>query len=699
MLKNKSSRCACLVVSSLFVLLAPSLLAQTPTTGALTGTVKDSSGAVVPNATVTVINLGTSQTRTITTSADGSYKLGFMTPGLYSMRFEASGFTTMEVQSVAITVTETVVLDQTLQVGAQAQQVEVRGETEAVQTASSTVGTVVAGDTLATLPLTSRNYTTLLGLAAGSSVGVYNAAQLGRGSQDISVNGSSPYQNNYQQDGASIVSFTGRGTAVDSGGSPGVGIVNPDAIQEFKIQTSQFDAGYGRNTGANVNVVTKSGTNQFHGSAFEFFRNTALNANDFFRKMSPAPNNTRQVLNQNQFGGTTGGPIKKDKLFFFASYQESRQKNGISPAGYSTPTLVGIPLGDRSTPAFKAALGLAFCPPNSPGFPGSGSANGIKATSVMQVSCTGANINPVALNLLQLKNADGSYFIPGSSNGKNQNVTFSIPADYAEHQAVGNLDYVVNGRNTLSARWFYDNTITNAPMGAAATSSTVSLALPGSPGAIRNTSQYWVAKLTSVLSNSVVNEARFSVQRVVSAPQNGVPFTDTQVGIAPIDPTYNYLDTLTVTGLMVFGGQQALGNIKYASSWEAADQISWSHGKHTIRAGFEYERDRMDWRYVSLPIGNLSFQTFQDFLLGLPGCYSGGPTACNGSSTSNLASTGNLAAITAPGGLRHYLRNPDAGTFVQDDFKVLNNLTLNLGLRWEYNGLFYDTLGEYTSLW
>jgi hypothetical protein len=707
MLKNKSLCCAWLVVASVFVVLIPPLIAQTAATGALAGTVKDSSGAVVPNAAVTVTNIGTSQARTTTTSSDGTYKFAFLPPGPYKIKFEASGFSTEEAPSVTITVTETAVLDQTLQVGSQTQQIEVRGETEAIQTANSALGTVVTGNTLATLPLTSRNYTTLLGLAAGANVGVFDAANLGRGSQDISVNGSSPYQNNYQQDGASIVSFTGRGTVVDSGGSPGVGIVNPDAIQEFKIQTSLYDSGYGRNPGANVNVVTKSGTNAFHGTAFEFFRNTALNANDFFRKISPpvggVPNDSRQVLNQNQFGGVLGGPVKKDKLFFFASYQESRQKNGISPAGYSTPTLVGIPQGDRSnTAVFKAALGAAFCP-------GGSATGGTKATSAVQVACNGSNINPVALNLLELKNPDGTYFVPSSATGINQNVTFSIPAQYAEHQAVGNMDYVLNGSNTLSARWFYDNTITDAPIGASATSTTVSLSLPGSPGSIRNTSQYWVGKLTSILSNNVVNEARFSVQRVVSAPANGVPFTDTQVGIAPIEPTYNYLDTLTVTGLMVFGGQQALGNIKYSTAWEAADQISWSRGKHTIRAGFEYERDRMDWRYVSLPIGNLSFTTFQDFLLSLPGCAPGVSTAActasgaagltNGSFTSNLSSTGTLAAVTAPGGLIHYLRNPDADAFVQDDFKVLSNLTLNLGLRWEYNGVFYDTLGDYTSVW
>ena len=412
----RMSKLSGIILFLLSVGTTPALLGQTAATGALTGTLRDSSGAVVPNATVTATSVGTSQARTASTDADGTYKFGLLPPGAYSLKFEAPGFNTVEVPSVTIVVTETVVFDQTVQVGAQTQQVEVRGEAaEAVQTATSTVGTVVNSESMTATPLTSRNYTNLLGLSAGANAGVFNAANLGRGSQEIAVNGASSSQNNYSQDGASIVNFSSNGKTADSGADSGIGIVNPDAIEEFKIQTSLYDAGYGRKPGSNVNVVTKSGTNQFHGTAFEFFRNTALNANDFFRKISPpvngVPNNGRQVLNQNQYGGTFGGPVKKDKLFFFVSYQETAQKNGISPAGYANPTLVGIPLGDRSnTASFRTALGAAFCP-------GGSAAGTTKATSVVQVVCNGSNINPVAVNILQLKNPDGSYFIPSSSNG------------------------------------------------------------------------------------------------------------------------------------------------------------------------------------------------------------------------------------------------------------------------------------------
>jgi len=693
------------------VILSPSLFGQSATTGALTGTVKDSSGAVIPNANVTVTSIATGQARITTTSGSGTYTVGFLAPGNYDVKFEASGFNTVDVPSVTVNVTETPVLDEVLTVGAQSQQVEVRGEAELVQAASSTVGTVVDSETMTATPLTTRNYTNLLGLAAGANVGVFNATNMGRGTQDILVNGSSYAQNNFQQDGASLVDFANTGSAVDSGGNPGVGIVNPDAIAEFKIQTSLFDAGYGRNPGANVNVVTKSGTNQFHGTAFEFFRNTVLNANDFFRKITPPvsgiPDNGRQVLNQNQYGGTFGGPVKRDKLFFFVSYQETGQKNGIAPAGYAIPTLVGIPQGDRSNvAAFKSALGAAFCP-------GGSAAGTTKATSTVQVACNGSNINPVALNILELKNADGTYYIPSSSTGQNQNVTYSIPAIFNEHQAIGNADYVINAKNTLSGRWFYSREPTTEPFGCAGGVSVTATApmqcVPGSPGTLVFPTQYDVVKLTSILSTNVVNEARLSVQTIRGTPTQGVPFTDAQVGSAPLIPTVDILDTTKINGLLQWGGTSILSKSTYAAAWEAADQISWSHGKQTIRAGFEFERDRSDSKSPGSSLGALTFTTFQDFLLGLPGCAPNLTTAqctasglsgqTDGSFTSNISNTGTGTSIAPPSGLIHYYREPEGNAFVQDDFKILSNLTLNLGLRWEYGSFDYDTKGLNTAVW
>ena len=287
--RSRALALSCFVLVFLSLAFTPILFGQSASTGALTGTVKDASDAVVPNVTVTVTNISTGQARTTITSASGTYTVGFLPPGNYSVKFEAMGFNVASVASITINVTERPALDQVLTVGTQTQQVEVSGEAELVQTASSAVGTVVDSTTVTELPLTTRNYTNLVGLTAGVAVGVFNAVTMGRGSQDIYVNGAGYAENNYQQDGAIINSLGGTGSVADQGSNPGTAIVNPDAISEFKIQSSLFDASYGRNPGANVNVVTKSGTNQFHGTAFEFFRNTIFNANDFFRSENAPP--------------------------------------------------------------------------------------------------------------------------------------------------------------------------------------------------------------------------------------------------------------------------------------------------------------------------------------------------------------------------------------------------------------------------
>ena len=688
---------------SLFVLV-PALVAQTNTTGALAGTVTDPSGAVVPNVTVTATNTDTSQARTTTTSAEGSYRLGLLPPGNYRVKFDASGFKSIEVPVVTVAVTEIATLNQDLQVGAQAEEVTVQGNVETVQTSNATLGTVMNSQTIAGLPLTTRNYTNILGLSAGANVGVFNAATLGKGTQDIAVNGASVNQNNFQMDGASIVSFAGHGTAVDSASDPGIGIANPDAVQEFKIQTSLYDAGYGRTPGANVNVVTKSGTNGFHGAAFEFFRNTDLNANDFFRKISPpvngVPNNGRQVLNQNQYGGVFGGPVKKDKLFFFTSYQQTSQKNGIAAAGYSVPVLAPIPTGDRSnTAAFQAALGAVFCP--------TGTVGGKTSNGGVQVACDGSNINPVAVSILQLKNPDGSYYVSSSSNAKYQQTTFSIPARFSEHQAIGNIDYVINARNTLTGRWFYSDDPTN-PSFWCGSGATPGNCLPYSGASNVYGNRYYVGKLTSVLTNSLVNEARFSLQRALTDQHPTVPFTDTQVGILPVLAGFNSLNQIMVNGAASFsiGANGSYQAVKRVTGWEAADQISWSHGKHTIRAGFEYERDRVNWDNPGYTIGVMTFQSMQDFLLGLPGCTPGNATCSaanpgntNGTSTSNVSSTGQGTVISPPNGLVHGFRVGATNVFVQDDFKISPRLTMNLGLRWDYNGQFHDKYGDLSNVW
>ena len=193
-----------------------------------------------------------------------------------------AGFKRAEFASITINVTETSVLNCTLEIGAPSETYIVQSETEALQTASATLGTLVNSETITSLPLTGRNYTQILDLSTGVSASVNNATVMGKGTQYTSVNGATPAQNNYQMDGVGILAIGINGSAGDQSTGAGIGIPSPDAIQEFKVQTSTFDASYGRNPGGNVNVVTKSGSNAIHGSVFEFLRNTSLNANPFF---------------------------------------------------------------------------------------------------------------------------------------------------------------------------------------------------------------------------------------------------------------------------------------------------------------------------------------------------------------------------------------------------------------------------------
>ncbi len=724
----------CFALVCLSVIFLPAAFAQTSGTGALAGTIRDASGGVIPNATVTATDVDTNQSRTATTGADGTYRFGFMIPGHYSLQIEAPGFRVSMIPTVDVTVTETANVDGTLQIGSQSQQVEVSAEAEAIQTTGAAQGTVIGGSTIAEIPLTVRNYTALLGLSAGANASVGNAGALGRGTGEIATNGLAVSQNNYSMDGASVVNPSGSGTSADAGGATGMGIVNPDAIQEFKIQTSLFDAGYGRNPGASVNVVTKSGTNSFHGSAFEFFRNTVLNANDFFRLQNAAPNNSEPILNQNQYGGAFGGPIKKDKLFVFVAYQETYQKNGFTILASGNPTVPPLNMPgavQRSNDAtYRAFLGGLFCPTAS-GCPAAtaGSTNG----GGLQVDPAGANISQVAMNLLNLKNPDGSWFIPSSPTSGYTSSTLTSPAKYEEHQAVGNLDYVINAKNTLSARWFISLIPQSVTFGCGVTGTvgTVILpCLPDDPGTTYYKNQYENLKLTTLVSNNLVNEARLSVQQANADLTNAGPFSDggpKGVGITSMYPGFLYtpgndpLGTIIVKGSanFQFGAVLSLSNSKHTSAWEAADQISWSHGKHTIRAGFEIERDRINWNQAGVNIINLTFQTFQDFLIGRAGCPSGtagvGAGQCNvaninafvdpygqltnGSSSSNIFSTGTTPGATNPGGLIHQFRSPEGDAFIQDDLKFNSNLTVSFGLRWEYDSLVQDAQGQEVNFW
>ena len=651
---------------------ATTLFAQSAGTGALTGTVTDPTGAVVPNVMVTATNAETGQTRNSTTGADGTYHFNLLSPGTYRVKFSAIGFRVAEVQAVTVIVTETPVLDRVLDVGQQAEAIEVQAEAAALQTATSTLGTTVGTRTVTELPLASRNYTQIIGLSAGASMGVNNATIFGKGTQDMSVNGNDPGQNNFQMDGVAVNNMANRGSANDFGIYGGIGIPNPDAIQEFKIQTSTYDSSYGRNPGANVNVVTKSGTNSWHGTAFEFFRNAQLNANDFFyNRDNPNSKTSKQILNQNQFGGVLGGPIRKDKVFIFGSYQGTRTRNGVAQQGNSGSLLLPpIPNGDRSGPNNATA---------NPWLKQLIANNCVFPTFGPPLSCSANSVSGPAYKTLQLKTADGSYYFPSVGNFPTQR-QYSIPAVSSEDQVILNGDYQVDPKNTLAMRYFYTHDPRTVPF-----NSVIGGSLPGAPETTYNANTNATLKLTTLVSGRMVNEVRTSFQRNLATNSDALPAGDSpgNLGIKPIVSTQTQAPpiSLLINGFGINGFLEPA--YSPSNQIQYADQISWSHGKHTIRAGLEYEFTQWNLVFGGLQRGWMLMGSFSDFLNG----RAGNILQCL------------FCVRSSPQGIIHAYREPNMSAFVQDDWKVNAKLTLNLGVRWEDDGVLADKYGNLTNQW
>ena len=363
----------------------PAARCQSATTGGLTGTVTNQAGSGIPNAAVTLTNSATNRTQTISAGSNGGYTFSLLPPGDYVVQFASPGFKTARMASLMVSVSEVPVLDAVLERGDAAEPVNCQCR---IGAATSSTSTVVDAKTITAVPLTTRNLTQLLSMSSGSAADVNNAGTLGRGTRNVNVNGNTT-AGAYTLDGAYAPSA----------------VPNPDTIAELKIQTSQYDAVYGAQV-PNTALITKSGENDFHGDAWEFVRNDVFNANSFFRGSTgqPKPN-----LKQNQFGATTGGPVRKRKLFFFGSYQGTRQVNGVDTTSTSNPILPPL-TSDRSA----AALAAQFCPANHP----LTSSRYLTFAGGKQLDCRNqstaatAPINPVALRLLQIKTPDGGYLIP-----------------------------------------------------------------------------------------------------------------------------------------------------------------------------------------------------------------------------------------------------------------------------------------------
>jgi hypothetical protein len=678
MLLNRRRLSVATILATLLTIAWPSPAhCQSATTGALAGAVTDPGGAALPNVTVTLANSATMSAQTAVTGANGEYTFSLLSPGAYAVQFAAPGYKTAVMSSVAVSVGEAPTLDAALERGETAEPVPCQCK---ITVTTSSTSTSVNSKTITAVPLTTRNFTQILSMASGSAADVNNAGTLGRGTRNVNINGNTS-AGSYTLDGAFAPSA----------------VPNPDTISELKIQTSQYDAVYGAQVPSTA-LITKSGEHEYHGDVWEFVRNDVFNANSFFRATT---GQSKPHLKQNQFGATLGGPVRARKLFFFGSYQGTRQINGLDTTSTSNPILP--PLTDD-----RSATGLAaqFCPDNHPGDSRYLTyAGGKQLDCHNQTTATTAPINPVALAILQLKTATGAWLVPNPqtllTTGADAGLGFSsysLPSHYYENQYLANGDYLASPRNIVAAR-VYLATIDQyrtfgSPQGYPGTPMVPG---QGTPQALGAHDYVASVNLTSSFSKTLVNEVRMSFTRSVQSAHGDHTPAATSLGMTPADRFFDQPPEMNVLGPLgsfrVFG---TLGN-DFATenqyySWN--DNLAWVHGNHKTRSG-GFFLAQTNWRDdTGAARGKLYFQTFDDFLLGLSADNNLSP-----SGRSNIQSVQASEGVGTRGQIQYNYRSYYGAAFLQDDYKASSRLTLNFGLRWEYVGPALDTTGAIGNAW
>jgi hypothetical protein len=616
--------------------------AQGTTTGQLSGVVTDPNGAVVQGANVTITNLQTNATREATTDASGVYAFQLLPPGNYRVSVAATGFGTSVITAV-VNLAQTTAVDITLGVaGVIADPIIVTAEAPVLQSETSQNGRTIEEVTIRQLPLPTRNFQQLLTLQAGAQSSVSNNTELGRGDSTISVNGQRTTSNSVRINGVDA-------NSIGTNSTPNIAVPATDSLQEFIVSTSLYDASQGRNAGGNVEAITRSGSNNFRGNVYEFFRNRRLNANEPFIKGRGIE---RPILSRNQFGATLGGPIIRDRVFFFGSYQGTRERNGLSLLNSLTSPV--IPAGLTDTNRTAAALATAFNIPV-------------------------ATISPIAVTILNARLPNGEFAIPSSgATGLAAGIGVLTPqtglSRFREDQFNANGDFSVNDSHSINGKFFFaDNPTTQANYNFAGLGNGErQLVGFGGDLAIKQT----LISITDnyVFSSNITNQARFGFNRllVTSVPQE--PFTAAQLGIAnPLANLFPGAPTIQVAGAdsnFFFGPATLADQSSRINAYTAQDTISMVAGKHRIRAGGEYRSSTVKFYFNAFTRGQLIFTGFNNFL------------------------TGNGVSLLGSGVFDRSFRVKDFSAFVQDDYKITNRLTLNLGLRYDFFGLPVEAQGR-----
>ena len=570
----------------------------------ITGHITDTAGAVVLNATVTATNVDTGIRTHSATTADGEYVIPELSPGNYTVTVEAQGFQKYLRAGVTLNADSVVRVDATLTVGSVTQQITVTEQVPVINTETPTLGETISNHEILDIPLNGRNYLNLALLSPG-------VAPAAAGSNPDVINGSRPDHVDYLLDGVSNVAKRGNNPVVQ----PSI-----DAIQEYTLLSNDFSAVYGRLGGGIISVALKSGTNKFHGSAYDFLRNTVMDGFNYFATSNPA-------LHQNQFGGTLGGPIIRDKTFFFFSYE------GLRNSSQQT-SLSAVPTDPERTGLFPTPV---YDPYTKAYYPGN------------QVT----NISPIATNLLSFvphANASGAYnYVSlGSAQANTNNYLIKI-----DHQLTPN--------SRLSGHYMGGGTFATSPFAGSS--------LPGFGSSEHQPQQQAALDFTRTFNASVVNDVRFAFSRMnfQNTSVNYGKNTSSDVGITGVAPGTG-LAQVTMVGLLSFGDANSLPDVWTDNEYSFNDSLNIVRGNHYFQVGGDYERSQHFNQYAAFTNGLLAFygtftkNVIADFLIGVP-----------------------LASEQQVGTTRSYLFSNYLGFYMQDDWKVLPSLTLNLGLRWDFN--------------
>jgi len=648
--------------------------------GSISGTVKDPSGGLLPNAEVTVREVNTGLLYHTHTDGKGYYTLPVLPVGRYELDIQAPGFRGYQRTDVVLDTNAALSLNASLQVGNVDQTVSVNDNTLHVETTSTQLGQVITGRQMTAVPLNGRSYTDLLSLQAGvapaTSITATTVQDVGatilNPSGDlnpgtISVNGQREFANYFNVNGADAEEDVNAGTAI---------IPNLDAIAEFRIITSNFDAEYGEFSGGQISVITKSGSNQFHGSAFDFLRNTDLDARDYF---SP----TRGVFRQNQFGGTFGGPIRHDKVFFFVDYQGTRQAQGVPTGVISVPSsadrtgdLSDLAANNFYDPAtnqpltfvsgpylaglLSQKLGHTVTSGEAYNYPGC-TATGAQACVLPNAVIPQSAWSTPAQRSLQ--------YIPAPNNA-NGFATSSFNQTIRDDKGAARID--ANTRlGLLSAYYFLDDFNLDDPYPVAQSGASV----PGFNALTTGRAQLIALSDTKTFNASSVNELHFSYMRDltnlgqpvggrnVSLASQGFMNADGTPSIVALDPKGQSVENLNFNGFST--GAAANQLIQANNTYQVTDTFSKVLGNHTMKFGGEFHADEVNAHPIAQFNGSFTFSgaetgvDFADYLIGVPSQY-------------------NQSQLNP-----FYARNKYAGLFAQDSWHVLSNLTLNYGLRWD----------------